>query len=186
MAVLTKVRLPLNPEQTAKLTMGVPVRLYGSLYTARDAAHKRLIAALQEGRDLPISLENELIYYVGPCPAKPGQVIGSAGPTTSGRVDAYTPLLLAKGLKGMMGKGDRSPQVVAGIKRYKAVYFAALGGAGAALAAKIKKAEIIAYPDLGAEAIYRLEVEDFPAIVAIDGLGNNLYQEGKKNYEKQQ
>lgn len=184
LSAITRVCLPLDPGQVETLTIGTPVRLFGSLYTARDAAHKRLIQALRNGEDLPLSLKSELLYYVGPCPARPGRVIGSAGPTTSGRVDSYTPQLLAEGLKGMMGKGDRAPEVVESIKKHKAVYFAALGGAGATLAAKIKKAEVIAYPDLGPEAIYRLEVEDFPAVVAIDAFGNNLYQEGRRKYTK--
>lgn len=184
MSAITKVCLPLDPQQVETLTAGTPVRLYGSLYTARDAAHKRLIQCLAKGEGLPLSLKNELFYYTGPCPARPGRVIGSAGPTTSGRVDSYTPRLLAEGLRGMMGKGDRAPEVVESMRKYKAVYFAALGGAGAILAAKIKKAEVFAYPELGPEAIYRLEVEDFPAVVAIDAFGNNLYREGREKYIK--
>ena len=125
MSVITKVCLPLDPQQAETLTAGTPVRLYGSLYTARDAAHKRLVQCLAKGEDLPLSLKNELLYYVGPCPARPGRVIGSAGPTTSGRVDSYTPRLLAEGLRGMMGKGDRAPEVVESMKKYKAVYFTA-------------------------------------------------------------
>lgn len=184
MSAITEVYLPLDPQQVERLTAGTPVRLYGRLYTARDAAHKRLIQCLAKGEGLPLPLKNELLYYVGPCPARPGRVIGSAGPTTSGRVDSYTPRLLAEGLRGMMGKGDRTPEVVESIRKHKAVYFAALGGAGAILAAKIKKAEVMAYPDLGPEAIYRLEVEDFPAVVAIDAFGNNLYREGREKYIK--
>lgn len=177
-----RVDLPLDPGIVSELKTGTPVRLYGALYTARDAAHKRMILALSHGEELPVPLENETIYYVGPCPAKPGKVIGSAGPTTSGRVDPYTPLLLSRGLKGMIGKGNRSPDVIAAIKEYGAVYFAALGGAGAALAGKIRSSEIVAYPDLGPEAIYRLEVYDFPVVVAIDSSGENLYEEGRKRY----
>lgn len=174
---------PLDEETVEKLKSGDRVLLSGTMYTARDAAHLRLREMfVNEGR-LPISLKGQIIYYVGPCPAKPGTVIGSAGPTTSSRVDDFTPLLLEQGLKGMIGKGDRSQEVIDAMQKNKAVYFAAVGGVGALLAKFIKKAEIIAYEELGPEAIYRLEVEDFPVLVAIDSKGNNLYQQGKEKYK---
>ena len=156
--------------------------LSGPLYTARDAAHQRLCRCLQEGKPLPVELAGETIYYVGPSPAKPGEVIGSAGPTTSYRMDPYTPPLLALGLKGMIGKGRRSAEVVQAIREHGAVYFAAIGGAGALLARCVKKAEVVAYEDLGAEAIRRMEVVDFPVTVVIDTLGQNLYEAGQKAY----
>jgi fumarate hydratase subunit beta len=167
----------------SRLKAGDRVLISGTIYTARDSAHQRLIQTIVNNEEMPLSLKGQIIYYVGPCPAKPGQVIGSAGPTTSGRVDVYTPLLLDKGLKGMIGKGNRSQEVVSSIQRNKAVYFAATGGIGALLAKTIKSAQVIAYEDLGPEAIYCLEVEDFPVIVAIDCRGNNLYEEGKRKYK---
>lgn len=175
---------PLEPEVVEKLRVGDQVFITGTIYTARDAAHKRLIQALDKGERLPFKVAGQTLYYMGPSPAKPGQVIGSAGPTTSGRMDVYTPRLLAAGLKAMIGKGSRSVAVKEAIKKYKAIYFAAIGGAGALIAKSIKKAEIIAYEDLGAEAILRLEVEDFPAIVVNDIYGGDLYQEGKAKYQK--
>jgi fumarate hydratase subunit beta len=179
-----KIQLPLNESDILKLKTGDTVILNGPLLSGRDAAHKRLIAALKEGKPLPINLCGETIYYVGPCPTPPGRVIGSAGPTTSGRMDSYTPSLLELGLRGMIGKGQRSPAVIDAIKKHSAVYFAALGGAGALIARSIKFAEVIAYPDLGPEAIHRLVVEDFPVIVAIDAAGNDLYQIGREKYAK--
>ena len=149
--------------------------LTGTVYTARDAAHKRLYEALQRGEDIPLELQNNIIYYLGPSPAREGQVIGSAGPTTSSRMDKYTPLLLEKGLKGMIGKGKRSDEVIESMHKNHAVYFAAIGGAGALLSKCIKKSEVIAYEDLGTEAIRKLEVENLPIIVVIDDEKNNLY-----------
>jgi fumarate hydratase subunit beta len=183
MAVI-EVRLPLTDEDISKLKAGDTVVLNGSLLSGRDAAHKRLITAIKEGKPLPVELSGETIYYVGPCPTPPGSVIGSAGPTTSGRMDSYTPSLLELGLKGMIGKGQRSTAVIDAMKKQRAVYFAALGGAGALIARSIKTAEVIAYPDLGPEAIHRLTVENFPVIVAIDAEGNDLYQLGRQEYVK--
>ena len=162
---------------------GDRVFLNGIIYTGRDAAHKRLAELIEKGEELPMDIKNQTIYYVGPCPAKPGQVIGSAGPTTSGRMDSYAPLLMEHGLKGMIGKGIRNQQVVDSIIKYNAVYFAAIGGAGALLSEAIKEAEVIAFPDLGAEAIYKLRVENFPVIVIIDNKGNDLYKLGKEKYK---
>lgn len=156
--------------------------LSGTIYTARDAAHQRLFDLLQRGEELPIDINGQVIYYVGPTPAKPGRVIGSAGPTTSGRMDLYTPSLVAHGLKGMIGKGQRSPQVVDALKLHKAIYFGATGGAGALLSKHIKSARVIAYEDLGPEAIYLLEVEDFPLIVVNDTEGNDLYTDVVRTY----
>ncbi len=172
------LKMPLADRDLEKLHAGDRVLFSGILYTARDAAHARLIRLLKEGEPLPIPLEGQVIYYVGPTPAKPGQVIGSAGPTTSGRMDAYTPDLLAAGVKGMIGKGSRSAEVREALVRYRAVYFAATGGAAALLARRIKKASVVAYQDLGPEAIRRLEVENFPAIVVNDIYGADLYREG--------
>jgi fumarate hydratase subunit beta len=169
------VQLPLTPDQAATLTAGDVVLLSGTLYTARDAAHKKFRELLSAGQDLPFPTEGAVIYYCGPTPARPGQVIGSAGPTTSGRMDAYTPELLEKtGVLGMVGKGKRTQSVIDAIKRKGAVYFHAVGGAGALIARTIMAAEAIAFPELGPEAVYRLEVTDFPAIVAIDSHGNNI------------
>lgn len=156
----------------------------GTIYTGRDAAHKRMFALLQSGKELPVDLRGQVIYYVGPTPAKPGRVIGSAGPTTSGRMDAYAPLLLAYGLKGMIGKGLRSQSVRDAIREHKAVYFGATGGAAALLARKVKSCEIVAYEDLGTEAIRRLVVEDLPVIVINDSSGGDLYTEGVRAYER--
>jgi fumarate hydratase subunit beta len=154
------------------------------IYTGRDAAHKRLFDLIQAGKELPIDIRGQVIYYVGPAPAKPGKPIGSAGPTTSYRMDAFAPKLMELGLKGMIGKGNRGADVVEAMKKHKAVYFGATGGAGALLARSIKKAETIAYEDLGPEAIQRLEVEDFPVVVINDTKGNDLYVEGAKKYRK--
>ena len=152
------------------------------IYTARDAAHKRLCERLDRGEELPMDIRDAVIYFVGPTPAKPGQAIGSAGPTTSYRMDAYSPKLIRAGLTGMIGKGKRGDEVVAAMKECGAVYFGAIGGCGALLSRCIRKAEVIAYDDLGAEAVRRLEVEDFPVVVVIDSEGNNLYQTGRKAY----
>lgn len=173
---------PLSEEMVADLKAGDRVLLSGTIYTGRDAAHKRLVDLLAKGEALPIPLQGEIIYFVGPTPAKPGKVIGSAGPTTSYRMDSYSPRLLAEGLKGMIGKGGRSREVRDAIEKYHAVYFAATGGAGALLAQRIKKAEVVAYEDLGPEAIRRIEVEDFPVVVINDIYGNDLYEQGVKPY----
>ncbi|HPV85230.1 MAG TPA: Fe-S-containing hydro-lyase [Sedimentibacter sp.] len=177
------INTPLTPELINNLMAGDRVFLNGIIYTGRDAAHKRLAELIEKGEELPMDIKNQTIYYVGPCPAKPGQVIGSAGPTTSGRMDSYAPLLMEHGLKGMIGKGIRNQQVVDSIIKYNAVYFAAIGGAGALLSEAIKEAEVIAFPDLGAEAIYKLRVENFPVIVIIDNKGNDLYKLGKEKYK---
>ncbi|QNB47888.1 Fe-S-containing hydro-lyase [Thermanaerosceptrum fracticalcis] len=182
MAQVKKITTPLKPEQIQDLKAGDRVTITGVIYTGRDAAHKYLAKTLQEGQLLPVDFTDQIIYYVGPCPAKPGQAIGSCGPTTSGRMDAYAPLLIEKGLKGMIGKGPRSPQVIDAMKKYGAVYFAAIGGAGATIARSVKKADVVAYPELGPEAIYRLEVEDFPCIVVIDAQGNDQYKIGVEAY----
>ncbi len=176
--------MPFDPEQLNQLRAGDCVRLSGCLYTGRDAAHKRLAALIDSGEPLPVSLENECIYYVGPAPASPGHPVGPAGPTTSYRMDVYTPALLALGLKGMIGKGLRSQAVIDAMKQYHAVYFGAVGGAAALLSQHILSSRIVAYPDLGAEAIHRFEVEDFPVIVLIDSQGNNLYETGPKLYRE--
>jgi fumarate hydratase subunit beta len=177
-----KVKAPLDEKTVASLRAGDQVLISGVVYTARDAAHKRLIDTLDKGGKLPFDVENQIIYYMGPSPAKPGQPIGSAGPTTSGRMDPYTPGLIAAGLKGMIGKGERTQPVKDAVKHYKAVYFAAIGGAGALISKAIKKSEIVAYEDLEAEAVRRLEVNDFPATVINDIYGGDLYQEGKARY----
>ena len=177
-----RITTPLTLEKTKDLRCGDNVLISGVIYTGRDAAHKRLCELLAEGKELPIDVTDAIIYYVGPAPAQPGQVIGSAGPTTSYRMDAYAPDLLNIGLKGMIGKGKRNEAVVDAMKKNGAVYFGAIGGAGALLAKCIKKAEVVAYEDLGAEAIRRLEVEDLPAVVIIDSEGNNLYEQGRAEY----
>ena len=174
---IKKISLPLDIKTIEMLHAGDSVLLTGYIYTGRDAAHKRLCELLKEGKDLPFDIKNQTIYYVGPAPAKPGYVIGPAGPTTSYRMDSYTVLLMEKGLKGMIGKGVRSEEVIRGMIKYKAVYFAAVGGAAALISKSIKSRELICYEDLGTEAIQKLYVEDFPAIVVIDSDGNNLYQQ---------
>jgi fumarate hydratase subunit beta len=175
---------PLSDEVVASLKTGDRVLITGVIYTGRDAAHKRLVDLLDKGEDLPIPVQGEIIYFVGPAPAKPGKAIGSAGPTTSYRMDSYSPRLLAEGLKGMIGKGSRNAEVKAAIKEHKGIYFAATGGAGALLAQRIKKAEVVAYEDLGPEAIRRIEVEDFPAVVINDIHGGDLYEQGVIDYKK--
>ena len=173
-----ELRVPFSEAQARALRAGDRVYLTGVIYTARDAAHKRMFEALERGEALPIDLAGQVLYYVGPAPAKPGQPIGSAGPTTSFRMDAYTPALLELGLRATIGKGPRSPEVRAAMVRHGAVYFAAVGGAAALIAKTIKKAEVLAYEDLGTEAIRRLEVERFPVLVINDTLGNDLYEQG--------
>jgi fumarate hydratase subunit beta len=179
-----KLKTPLTDQDAEKLKIGDKVLLTGVIYTGRDAAHKRLFDLIEAGKELPIDVRGQVIYYVGPAPAKPGKPIGSAGPTTSYRMDAYAPKLMELGLKGMIGKGNRGADVVEAMKKHKAIYFGATGGAGALLARSIKKAETVAYEDLGPEAIQRLEVEDFPAVVINDTKGNDLYVEGAKKYRK--
>ena len=176
------IKAPLTNEAARALRAGDSCLISGVIYTARDAAHKRLCELVAKGEALPIEIKDNIIYFVGPTPAKPGQAIGSAGPTTSYRMDAYSPTLIELGLTGMIGKGKRSPEVIESMKKHGAVYFGAIGGCGALLSKCIKKAEVVAYDDLGAEAIRRLEVEDFPAIVVIDSLGNNLYESGRAEY----
>ena len=177
-----KIHTPLTREEARTLRAGESCLLSGVIYTARDAAHKRLCERLDRGEELPMDIRDAVIYLVGPTPAKPGQAIGSAGPTTSYRMDAYSPKLIRAGLTGMIGKGKRGDEVVAAMKECGAVYFGAIGGCGALLSRCIRKAEVIAYDDLGAEAVRRLEVEDFPVVVVIDSEGNNLYQTGREAY----
>ena len=177
-----KVMLPLTEETLKDLRAGDDVLLTGVIYVGRDAAHKRMIEALDRGETLPFDIKGQTIYFMGPSPARPGKPIGSAGPTTSGRMDGYSPRLMAEGLKGMIGKGMRSPAVKEAIKQYKAVYFGAIGGAGALASRSIKKSDVVAYEELGAEAIRRLEVEDFPVTVVNDIYSGDLYEEGKAKY----
>lgn len=176
------IRLPLTKELSKTLQAGDTVYLTGEIYTSRDAGHKRMCEALARGEALPFEPMDAVIYYVGPAPAKPGAVIGSAGPTTSGRMDAYAPMLLDAGARGMIGKGVRSPEVIASMQKNAGTYFGAIGGAGALLAKCIKKAEVIAYEDLGTEALQKLYVEDMPLVVIIDSEGRNLYENGRKAY----
>jgi fumarate hydratase subunit beta len=182
MVMAKKVMLPLTDETLKDLKAGDNVLLTGVMYVGRDAAHKRMIKALEQGEPLPFDVRGQTIYFMGPSPARPGQPIGSAGPTTSGRMDSYSPRLIAEGLKGMIGKGMRSQEVKDAMKKYKAVYLAAIGGAGALISKSIKKSEVVAYEELGAEAVRRLEVEDFPATVVNDIYGGDLYEEGKAKY----
>ena len=181
---MKKLTTPLSDADVESLKVGDKVSLSGVIYTGRDAAHKRLVELLDEGKELPFNPEGQIIYYVGPAPAKPGKPIGSAGPTTSYRMDAYTPRLIEVGLKGMIGKGSRSAEVVEAMKKHKAVYFAAVGGAAALIAKRIKNKELVAYEDLGPEAIFRLEVEDFPVLVANDVTGEDLYKKGVDSYRR--
>ncbi len=180
-----KIQTPLNDETVAGLRAGDRVLISGYLYTARDAAHKRMTELLDKGEQLPFDIKGQIIYFVGPAPAKPGQVINSAGPTTSGRMNAYSPKMIAAGLKGMVGKGEMGAGVVEALKKHKAVYMVAVGGAGALIAEKITEVELVAYEDLGAEAVRRLKVKDFPAIVAQDCYGDNIYVAGVKKYSKE-
>ncbi len=176
------ITLPLTEEKVKDLRAGDTVYLTGTIYTSRDAGHKRMCETLAKGEALPFDPMDATIYYVGPTPAKPGKVIGSAGPTTSGRMDAYAPTMMSVGARGMIGKGKRTKEVVEAMKQYKAVYFGAIGGAGALLAQCIKSAELIAYEDLGAEALRKLHVENFPTVVIIDAEGNDIYEQGRAAY----
>jgi len=177
-----KIILPLTDKIVKDLKAGDEVLLTGVIYVGRDAAHKRMVEALDQGKPLPFDIRGQTIYFMGPSPARPGQPIGSAGPTTSGRMDIYSPRLIAEGLKGMIGKGMRSQAVKEAMKQHKAVYFGAIGGAGALASKSIKKAEVVAYEELGAEAVRRLEVEDFPVTVVNDIYGGDLYLQGKAKY----
>ena len=179
-----RIHAPLVAQELETLRAGDSVLLSGTIYTGRDAAHKRLCALVEKGESLPFDPRNQVIYYAGPCPAKPGDAIGSCGPTTSYRMDAYAPTLCDLGLIGMIGKGQRSPAVIDAIRRNGGVYFAATGGAGALIAGSVKAARVIAFEDLGTEAIRELQVEDLPLIVAIDAKGGNLYEEGPARYRR--
>jgi fumarate hydratase subunit beta len=181
---IKEVAPPLSDADVESLRSGDRVRITGVLYTARDVAHARFFPLVNEGKPLPFDVRGQIIYYTGPSPARPGTVIGSAGPTTGSRMDKYSPGLLAAGLKGMIGKGSRSREVREALKKYKGVYFGAVGGAGAVLARFVKKVEIVAYEDLGTEAVRRLDVEDFPAIVVNDCYGGDLYENGIKQYAR--
>ena len=184
-AEIKYIKAPLTAETVKDLKAGDVVRISGYIYTARDAAHKRLTEALARGEKLPLDLTNNIIYYVGPTPAKPGEIVGSAGPTTSGRMDKYTPTMIEQGMRGMIGKGSRSQEVIDACVKYGAVYFVAVGGAAAVIAQSIKSEEMIAYEDLGPEAIRRYEVENFPAIVCIDAQGNDFYKVGIAKYSRE-
>jgi fumarate hydratase subunit beta len=173
---------PIDAEAARALKAGDRVLITGSIFTARDAAHRRMIELIDQGESLPVELEDAVLYYVGPTPASPGRPTGSAGPTTSSRVDRYTPALLARGLRAMIGKGDRSPEVAAALQKHGAVYLAAVGGAGALLAKRVAEAEVVAWPELGTEAVHRFEVIEFPAIVVMDAHGGNLYATGRARY----
>lgn len=177
-----RITLPLTEEVAKSLHAGDNVLLTGTIYTSRDAGHKRMCEALARGEEIPFDPKDATIYYVGPTPAKPGHVIGSAGPTTSGRMDAYAPTMMSVGARGMIGKGARLPEVVEAMKKYSGIYFGAIGGAGALLSKCIKECELIAFEDLGAEALRKLYVEDMPLVVIIDSEGNNLYEDGRKAY----
>lgn len=179
-----KIQLPLDEQTALSLKTGDTVMLTGEIYTGRDAAHKRLYECIQAGKPLPVDLKGQLIYYVGPTPARPGSAVGSAGPTSSYRMDPYTPALLDRGMRGMIGKGNRSPEVIDAMKRNHAVYFAVVGGVAALVSKSIKKSEVICYDDLGTEAIHKYLVEDFPAIVVIDTQGNNAYETGVAKYKQ--
>ena len=184
MSEVIKITTPLSDEVVDSLKSGDQVSIKGILYTARDAAHKRLIDLLDHRDELPFDIKGQIIYYVGPTPAKPGAIIGSAGPTTSYRMDTYAPRLMEVGMKGMIGKGNRTQSVIDAMVKYKSIYFAAIGGAGALVARSIKKVEIIAYEDLGPEAIRKMEVEDFQAVVVNDTYGNDVYKEGMNKYKR--
>lgn len=185
MGDIIKINTPLTKETVKRLRAGDAVEISGTVYAARDAAHKKLIGLLNEGKQFPFDIRDQIIYYVGPCPAGPGCVIGSAGPTTSGRMDAYAPELIRLGLTGMIGKGLRNSQVTDAMVRYGAIYFGATGGAGALLSKCIIAEEIIAFPELGTEALRKLTVRNFPATVVIDSQGNDLYRIGREKYKKQ-
>ncbi|HAA89905.1 MAG TPA: Fe-S-containing hydro-lyase [Peptococcaceae bacterium] len=184
MSELLHLAVPFSRDVAQSLKAGQKVLLSGVVYGARDQAHRRFAEALERGEGLPLDLSGQVIYYVGPTPAPPGRVCGAAGPTTSGRMDVYTPLLLSCGVRALIGKGNRSPEVVAALKEFGAVYLAAPGGAGALLSRCIKEMEVVAYPELGPEAVYRIVVDNFPVIVAIDAEGNNLYEFGPSSYRK--
>jgi fumarate hydratase subunit beta len=181
-AMSRRIMLPLTDEALAALRSGDCLLLTGIIYAARDAAHRRMLEALDQEKPLPFDIRGATMYYMGPTPARPGRAIGSAGPTTSGRMDAYSPRLIAEGLKGMIGKGPRTQAVKDAMTKYKAVYLGAIGGAGAVISRSIKKAEVVAYEELGAEALLRLEVEDFPVTVVNDIYGGDLYEEGRARY----
>ncbi len=180
MGVPAQVEMPLRSDRIASLKAGDQVLLSGTVYTARDAAHARLSDSIKRGEQLPFSPNGAVIYYVGPCPAKPGCIIGAAGPTTSGRMDPFVPTLMGAGIRGMIGKGNRGEDVIKSIQEYGGIYFVTVGGAGAYLAARIVECELVAFPDLGAEAIYKLTLQDFPAVVAIDAEGRNIFDDLKK------
>jgi fumarate hydratase subunit beta len=179
-----RIETPISDETIEKLRTGDRVFITGYLYTGRDSAHKKLIELVKEGKDLPLDIKGQFIYYVGPTPARPGKPIGSAGPTTSYRMDSFAPTLYSMGLKGTIGKGSRNEEVKEALKKYKAVYLSAVGGAGALISKSIESSEVIAYPELGPEAIRRVKVKDFPCIVINDMYGGDLYEEGKKKYHK--
>jgi fumarate hydratase subunit beta len=184
MSKTVELKPPLNDDDVMQLEIGDKVLVTGVIYTARDAAHKRLMDLLAAGKELPVDFKGQILYYVGPSPAKPGRVIGAAGPTTSYRMDSYTPTMLQLGLKAMIGKGKRAPEVISAMQQYKAVYLGATGGAGALISQCIKKAEVVAFPELGPEAVHRLEVENLPAIVINDCQGGDLYELGIKKYRR--
>lgn len=184
MGKTVKLTSPLSDQDVLQLAIGDTVLVSGVIYTARDAAHKRLVDMLAKGEPLPMDLAGQIMYYVGPSPAPPGRVIGAAGPTTSYRMDSYAPTLIKLGLKAMIGKGKRSPEVIEAMKAYKAVYLGATGGAGALISQRIKSAEVIAFPELGPEAVHRLEVENFPTIVINDCQGRDLYEQGVREYRR--
>jgi fumarate hydratase subunit beta len=179
-----KLTPPLSDQDVMQLEIGDKVLVSGVIYTARDAAHKRLIDLINAGKPLPMEIKGQILYYVGPSPARPGRVIGAAGPTTSYRMDSYAPTLIKLGLKAMIGKGKRSPEVIRAMQEYKAVYLGATGGAGALISQCIKAAQVVAFPELGPEAVHRLEVEDLPTIVINDCLGRDLYEVGVKQYAR--
>jgi fumarate hydratase subunit beta len=184
MVKTVKLTPPLSDQEVLQLNIGDKVLVTGVIYTARDAAHRRLVDMLAAGQPLPMDLRGQIMYYVGPSPARPGRVIGAAGPTTSYRMDSYAPTLIRLGLKAMIGKGKRAPEVIAAMQEYRAVYLGATGGAGALISQRIKAAEVIAFPELGPEAVHRLEVEDFPAIVINDCQGRDLYELGVQQYRR--
>ena len=184
MAQPKRIKAPFDADTAKSLKAGESVLISGKILAARDAAHKRLVECMDKGEELPVDLEGQVVYYVGPAPAKPGRAIGSAGPTTAGRMDAYAPRLMVAGLKGMIGKGYRKPEVVESMKKNGVPYLAAVGGAGALIAKHIKKYDVLAWPELGPEALAVMEVEDFPAIVVIDSEGNDYYKTGQKPYRK--
>lgn len=184
MAEKIRITTPLTEEQSRKLKSGDSVLITGTIFSARDAAHKVMTEALARGEKLPVDWKNQIVYYLGPTPAKPGDPIGSCGPTTSGRMDAYTPVMLDQGITGMIGKGSRTKAVVDSMKKNGTTYFAAVGGAAALIAKSVKKYEVLAYPELGPEAVAALTVEDFPAIVVMDTEGNNFYEQGQAPYRK--